>query len=103
LPDFEQRFWRTYRDQGLSVVALNAHDELAAIGEVEDFCSNLGLTYPVGLEEETDTYGAITANFEGLNPFPVTVLVDREGTIRYIAREYDADTITELVEEVLAE
>ncbi len=85
------------------MVALNAHDELAQIGEVEDFCSNLGLTYPVGLEEETDTYGAITRNFEGLNPFPVTVLVDREGTIRYIAREYDADLITEMVEEVLAE
>jgi len=90
-------------NQGLEVVALNAHDELAQIGEVEDFCTNLGLTYPVGLEEETDTYGAITQNFEGLNPFPVTVLVDKEGTIRYIAREYDADTLTALVEELLAE
>lgn len=84
------------------MVALNAHDELAAIGEVEDFCQNLGLTYTVGLEE-TDTYGAITQNFEGLNPFPLTILVDRTGTIRFIAREYDAETMTTVVEELLAE
>lgn len=84
------------------MVALNAHDELAQIGEVEDFCQNLGLTYTVGLEE-TETYGAITQNFEGLNPFPVTILVDKAGTIRFIAREYDADTLTTAVEELLAE
>jgi len=83
-------------------VALNAHDDLAQIGEVEDFCSNLGLTYPVGIEE-TDTYSAITQNFEGLNPFPVTVVVDRSGTIRFISREYDVDAVTAAVEEVLAE
>jgi peroxiredoxin len=103
LPDFEERFWQTYKDRGLEVVALNAHDDVAQIGEVEDFCSNLGLTYPVGLEEGTDTYGALTQNFEGLNPFPVDILIDKTGTIRYVAREYDPDAMTALIEELLAE
>jgi len=85
------------------VVVLNAHDDVAQIGEVEDFCRNLGITYPAGLEEGTDTYGALTQNFEGLNPFPLDILVDKTGTIRLVAREYDPDELTAKIEELLAE
>lgn len=84
------------------MVALNAHDDLTVIGQVEDFVRNLGVTYPVGIEQ-SETYEAVTQNYEGLNPFPVTLLVDRSGIIRFIAREYDGDTLTQKVEELLAE
>lgn len=102
MPDIEQRFWQKYREQGLVVVALNAHDDLEKIGEVQQFCDKLGVTYDIGLEE-TETYMSLTQNFEGLNPFPVDVIVGKDGKIAYITREYDPDAMSEIIEQLLAE
>lgn len=72
------------------------------LGGVAQFTGNMGVTYPVGLEE-TSNYPAFAENFRGANPFPVDVIVDREGIIRYIAREYDPATMKSVIEELLAE
>lgn len=110
MPDFEERFWRKYRDQGLVVVGVNpggrgglrggpSTDDLAGVGE---FIGKMGVTYPVGLEE-TSNYGAFAENYRGANPFPVDIIVDRDGIIRYIAREYDPVAMTDVIERLLAE
>ena len=72
------------------------------IGGVQAFTSKLGVTFPVGLEE-TSNYPAFTENFRGANPFPVDIIVDRSGTIRYIAREYDPIAMRTVIAELLAE
>ena len=72
------------------------------MGGVQEFTGKLGVTYPVGLEE-TSNYPAFAENFRGANPFPVDIIVDRTGTIRYIAREYDPVAMRAVVEELLAE
>lgn len=74
-------------------------DDLAGVGE---FTGKLGVTYPVGLEE-TSNYPAFAENYRGANPFPVDIIVDREGVIRYIAREYDPAAMTQVIERLLAE
>lgn len=102
MPDIEERFWQKYRDQGLVVIALDPRDELEQIGEVQQFTDNLGVTYDVGLEEN-GTYAALTQNFEGLNPFPVDVIIGKDGRIEYIAREYDPDAMIAIIEQLLAE
>lgn len=84
------------------MIALNAHDGLEQIGQVQAFCENLGVTYDVGLEQ-TQTYMGLTQNFEGLNPFPVDVIIGRDGKIAYVTREYDPDAMTEVIEQLLAE
>lgn len=110
LPDIDDRFWRRYQDAGLVVVGVDpggrgglrggpATDDIAGI---ERFTGKLGVTFPVGLEA-TSTYPLIAENFRGANPFPVDVLVDRAGTIRYIAREYDPVAMTRIIETLLAE
>lgn len=102
MPDIEQRFHQTYKDQGLVVVALDAHDGLEVIGQVQQFVDNLGVTYDVGLEQ-SGTYNLLVQNFEGLNPFPVDVLIGKDGRIRYITREYDPYAMNEIIEQLLAE
>lgn len=103
MPDQEQRFWQKYGEQGLLVVAIDPDaDDYSQIGEVEAFCKDLGITYPVGVEE-TSNYELFTENFTGTNPYPVDIIVDRKGIIRYVAREYDPDRMTEVVEQLLAE
>lgn len=83
------------------MVALNAHDGIDDIDQVRAFVDKLGVSYDAGLEQ-TDTYRALTENFAGSNPFPVDVIVDRDGIIVYIAREYDPDAMAEVIEGLLA-
>lgn len=102
LPDVEARFWQKYRDKGLVVVSLNAHDSMDQIGQVAQYVDNLRLTYPLGLEQST-TYRQLTQSFAGANPFPVDVIVGKDGRIAYIAREYDPDAMTDVIDRLLAE
>jgi hypothetical protein len=108
LPDIEERFWQTYRDKGLVVVGVNpggrggirgaaSTDEIAG---VQRFTEKLGVTFRVGLEQ-TGHYLRYVENFRGPNPFPVDVIVDRSGTIAYVAREYDPAAMEEMIERLL--
>jgi hypothetical protein len=110
LPDIEERFWRKYRDRGLVVVGLNpggrggirgaaSTDDIAG---VQRFTEHLGVTFPVGLEE-SGSYRRFAENFAGANPFPVDVIVDRDGTIAYIAREYDPAAMEDVLTRLLAD
>ena len=102
LPDLEERFWQAYKGRGLVMVALNAHDAMDRVGEVDQYVDNLRVTFPLGLER-TRTYAALTQNFAGLNPFPMDIVVGKDGKIAYIAREYDPDALVATIEKLLAE
>ena len=51
---------------------------------------------------QTANYPAYDRNFRGANPFPIDIIVDRDGTIAYIAREYDPDAMTAVIDRLLA-
>ena len=96
----ESRFAQKYGDM-VEVIAIDANGD--AMDGVQRFVSNLHVTYAVGLEDpSTRTYAALTQNFKGSNPFPVDVVVGKDGIITYIAREYDPDGMTAAVEAALA-
>ncbi len=103
LPDIEERFWQAYKDRGLDIIALNPRESTDEIGEVQAYCESLRVTMPLGIEEPASTYAAITANFVGPNPFPVNVIVDKEGIVRYVTHEYDPGAMLEMIEQLLAE
>ena len=65
--------------------------------------ANLHTTFLIGLEDPTTkTYAALNQNFKGANPFPVDVVVNKDGRIAYIAREYDPDGIRAAIDALLA-
>jgi peroxiredoxin len=102
LPDLEARFWQKYKDRGLVMVSLNAHDAEERVGEVHQYADNIRVTFPLGLEK-TQTYAAVTQNFVGFNPFPVDVVVGKDGKIAYIAREYDPNALVAVIEKLLVQ
>lgn len=103
MPDIEQRLWKKYKNQGLALVAIDPDsDDYVRVPEVQNFTSTLQVTFPVGVEE-TSIYEALTANFAGTNPYPVDVLVDKLGIIRYVAREYDPVAMDAMIQQLLAE
>lgn len=101
----QSSFYDQYASQGLQVVALDPDtDDIAQYTNVVDYVSYLGnLTYPVGIESVSSNYAAIAAAYQGSNPFPVDILVGKDGTVRYIAREYDPQSIGEMIPDLLAE
>ena len=99
MPDIEQRFVRKYGDR-IAVIAIDANGD--SVDGVRNFVANLRLSFPIGLEDPaTRTYAALNRQFRGANPFPVDVVVDQEGRIAYIAREYDPAAIAAVIDDLL--
>jgi hypothetical protein len=106
VPELERHFWKKYKDRGVQIVAVDMHDNSVEDGMkgVRDYIARFGNTHPVGLESPgTPTYAALVENYRGANPFPVDVVVGRDGLISYVAREYDPDGLEEAIEEALGE
>ena len=107
----DQQFVQEYADDGLVAVALNpggigaitgggSTDDMAG---VQAYVEHLDVSLlPIGIES-TSHYTEWTANYTGANPFPVDIIVDKQGIIRYVAREYDAPTMHTVVQALLAE
>jgi hypothetical protein len=106
LPDIQNQFADVYGPQGLEVVAIDPDsDDYLAPASVADFAAIHGLTIPVLVQETaiTPTYSTIEGIFDGANPYPVDILIDKTGIIRYVAREYDPVAMDDLIQELLAE
>jgi peroxiredoxin len=99
----QQRFFENYESQGLVMIGIDPDEEdYTQMPELEYFCETLGVTYPVGVEE-TMSYEMFGNAFDGTNPYPVDVIVDKQGIIRYVAREYDPAAMQVVIEALLAE
>jgi hypothetical protein len=85
------------------MVALNPRESPDDIAMVEQYAESLQVTFDVGMESPATTYSAAVANFSGPNPFPLAIIVGKDGVIRYISKESDPDTMTEVIEAALAE
>jgi len=95
-----------YADDGLVAIALDPDSQdYTAPESVAAFVANQGVYYTVAVQEtaETPTYSTIEGIYDGSNPYPVDILVDKQGIIRYIAREYDPVALEAKVIELLAE
>ena len=100
-----------YLDDGLVAVAVNpgglggiqGNESTDDMAGVQAYVENLDVSLlPIGIEE-TAHYPEWASNFPGANPFPIDIIVDKQGIVRYVAREYDAPTMHTIVQELLAE
>lgn len=104
----EHRFSK-YNTQGLVMVAIDPDaDDYQQQSQVANFVQTLGVTFPVGVEELPSgatslTYRQFTQAYAGVNPYPVDVIVDKQGIIRYVAREYDPAAMDAMIQQLLAE
>ena len=106
MPDIQNQFVDVYGPQGLEVVAIDPDaDDYENPDAVAAFVANQGVYYPVLVQETavTPTYSTIEGIYDGANPYPVDILIDKQGVIRYISREYDQVEIDEMVQILLAE
>lgn len=100
LPDLQAEFAEKYGDQ-IALVALDSEEDDDIAG-VSEFVYNMGIKFPVGMETSAN-YDLFQANYDGANPFPTDVIIDKNGMIRYVAVEYDAVAMKAMVDMLLAE
>ncbi|MFB6514725.1 cytochrome c biogenesis protein DipZ [Streptomyces virginiae] len=75
-----QAWDRAYRDKGLTVIGVHSPEfafEKDA-GNVADQARKLGVTYPVALDNDLDTWDSYRNRF-----WPAKYLIDAQGTVRY--------------------
>ncbi len=94
-----QPLYETYAEQGFTVVVVDGkrQTELAT-----KFIDKHGLTYPALENGEGDA--EVVQNLFGINSFPTSFLIDREGRVMYSHLGFepgDEDKIAEEIESLL--
>jgi cytochrome c biogenesis protein CcmG, thiol:disulfide interchange protein DsbE len=96
MPGFETAY-QAKRAAGFTVVGISMDDKSPA--EVAAFLRERGLTYPVAMASPE-----VVAAFGGVNDFPTSFLLDRQGRIRYTVRGIFAPaTLQAAIDRLLAE
>ncbi len=74
------RLYEKYKSSGFVLLGVNVDDDVAKAAEV---AAKLGVTFPVLLDTEKTV-----SKLYDLSTMPSTVLIDREGKVRYVHRGY---------------
>jgi len=92
------KLYEKYRASGFVLLGVNVDDDTSKAAAV---ATQLGLTFPVLLDSEKKA-----SRLYDLNAMPSTVLVDRDGRVRYVHRGYldgYEDTYDKQIREMLKE
>jgi peroxiredoxin len=92
------RLHHRYKDAGFTVIGINVEGEAAPARALVD---KTGVTFPVLIDE-----GQLISKRYDLKAMPSTVVVDRDGNVRYVHRGYkpgDEEKYVQVVKELIRE
>ncbi len=99
VPDIEQAIVEPFAGEELVAWLVNVENSFE---EAYAFLDTTATTLPCLLDSDGALYDAYPMD-EGYAPFPLHVVIDREGEIVYLARQYDAEATRAAIEAALAE
>ena len=91
-----QTMYQTYQTQGLTILGVDLLEDAALVA---DWVQTNGLTYPIVLSPDWDTF----LLFPNAGGFPYNALIDRQGVLRYSQYGINMEEIETLVQELLVE
>ncbi len=102
-PELETRIRQQYPEEevvvlGLSGRGLFGNETTATLGA---FVEQTGVSFPILRGD--DTYFDYADPEGAISPFPLDVIVDRDGNIAYLRREFDADAMLLTIDRLLAD
>lgn len=102
-PDLETQIWQPYAGQDIQVLGLSGSGLFGteSASTLEAFRDQTNVTFPLLMGDTTiNTY----ANPDGaISPYPIDVIVDKQGIIRYLRHEFDAEAMQATIEQLLAQ
>lgn len=97
-PVMEKEIWQKLKDQGLQVIGVDASEREDPEKMAREFVAKHGVTYPVVLDDADEA-----SNAYEIQVLPTIALIDRKGTLRYLARGFDHEAVSAQLEKLLAE
>lgn len=67
---------------------------------VQAFVDQTQITFAAGIELSS-SYTTLRAAVDSISPYPLDMIVDKDGNIAYLAGEYDPDAMTAVMETLL--
>ena len=67
------------------------------------FQEQAGVTFPIGYTTDNSYQSFRAGGDSSISPFPLDVVIDRKGAIRYISREYEPSQLQAAIDAALAE
>ena len=73
--------------------------------EAYEFVREVSVTLPVLLDSDQSLYNGYSAleQNEAYAPFPLQIVIGRDGTIEYLSNQYDAGAVRDTIDRLLAE
>lgn len=101
--DLEPSIWQRFKDRGVQVVGLDPGGLMGGDTPeiLEAFREQTGVTFPIGWDPDLSYATFRPAGGDSISPFPLDVIIDRDGVIRYVNREYEASAMTAVIESLL--
>ena len=102
-PDIETEIWQEFRDEGVIVLGLSGGGLFGreSAATINAFVEQTGVTFPILRGDQT--YFEYDVPDGTISPFPLDVIIDRDGTIRYLRHEFDGAAMADTVQRLLAE
>ena len=72
-------------------------------GVIQSFLQNSGTGLASLMDQQQSVYRSYEPSSFAHAPFPVQVVVDRQGVIRYLRYQYDAEGVRQVIDRILAE
>ena len=70
-------------------------------GIVRNFIRQTGITFPVAFDHNGSYKGFKAFGGKALAPFPIEVIIDRQGKIAYVSRKYEAKRMQGVIDRLL--
>jgi hypothetical protein len=94
-----------YQGQNLELIGIDPGGQGGLGGDtteiLQQFIDQTGVTFPMGIDVEM-TYDQFVAAEDGISPYPLDVIIAPDGTIAYLAREYDNAAMRAVIDGLLA-
>ena len=101
VPDIEQAIGSHYQERDDVVVLLaNAGD---GSGLIQSFLQEANTTLSSLMDQQQSVYGHYRPTAESYAPFPLHVVIDGDGIIRYLRTQYDAQAVRDAIDAILEE
>jgi hypothetical protein len=96
----EQTIWQEYQDEDVIVWGINYVEQPEV---VEEWIEELGITYPILMDQNGGAYSRYLEIGLCDTPFPLDHVIDPQGFIAYRACEYFPDSMVTVIEDLLEE
>jgi len=101
VPDIEQSIASHYLgNENVVVLLANSGDPS---GVIQSFLRNANTNLSSLVDEQENLYRQYQQSDDSYAPFPRQVVVDGDGTIRYLRSQYDAQAVRTLIDQILDE